>query len=280
MVKCKNWLLLNHYPKEKEKYEQYTTTVTREKVEVAVSTLKEKDIQILRLIQKMKIITSIQLARIIFKEGNEVRKFALQYTTARLKKLYELGCIDRFFPISENSKSKDYVHVVMGPVGARVLKIEKFRRIKSLPSHWRHAVMVNDIFSNLYVKFKIVSWLKEIKLEWKNEATVIHNLQPDALIGYTNNKHEKYAFIEADMGTETISTLLGKIKRYIEYYNTMEFKRAFWQPHRKNNITILPEVWFIMKYKKDATSLKTKLGKLNSNVIFKVVWIEDIKVSI
>lgn len=280
MITSQGWLLVNRYPEETKKYEEYTTIITKEKIQLALLKLNELDFKILNLIKSLKIVTSIQLTRFIYKEEIGIKKNAIVYTNRRLKKLYELGCIDRFFPLVENTKGLDYVHVVLGPVGSKILKLEKFRRVKSLNQNWRHTVMVNEILSNLSVKFSVTKWKKELKLEWKSGDTKLHNQQPDLFITYTNKKQEKYAFIEADMGTEMLQTLVNKSKKYIEYFNTIDFKRADWQPYKKDNIAILPEVWFIMKYKKDAISLKTKLSKINSNVIFKVVLLDDIKVSI
>lgn len=280
MIRSEGWLLINRYPEETKKYEEYTSTITREKIQLAQLKLTEVDLKILKVIHQLRITTSAQISRFIYKEETGIKKYAIRYTNNRLKKLYELGCIDRFFPLLENTKGLDYVHVVIGPVGARVLNIEKFRRVKYLNQNWRHTIMTNEILSNIFIRFNIVSWKKELKLEWKNELADTRIQQPDLFIGYTNNKREKYAFVEADMGTEPIQTLLTKTKRYIEYYNSSEFSKAYWQPHKKDNITILPEVWFIMKYKKDAISLKTKLSKIDSDIVFKVVLLDDIKVPI
>lgn len=269
MIKSQNWLLLNRFPKEREKYEEYTSFITKEKVEYAKAKVDEQDLKILKLINTMKISTSQQISRLLFKTHS------IRYTNRRLQKLFELGCIDRFFPLKEFTKRSDFVHVVLGSVGAKLLKIEKFRKIKTLNQNWRHTVMVNEIFSVFSLKFKINSWRREIKISWEDHSTKKHTQQPDVFVRYVNQNKEKFAFIEMDMGSESIGTLLNKVKNYINYYKTYEFKVANWQPYRKDNIAIIPEIIFIMKYKKDAEILKRRLVKINSDIVFKVIFIDD-----
>lgn len=276
MITSQGWLFLNKFPKEAEKYEKYVTKITKEKVQLAKSKMKDIDYEILQLVQKLKIVTSSQIAKLLFyKDKNQ--KFAQIYCNNHLKKLYELGCIDRFFPITENGKGSEPAHIVLGPVGAKILNIKGFRRIKTVNKNWRHTVMINEVFANFFLKYQIICWKKEVKMKWEDHATRQKQQQADVLMGYIYNEKEKYALLEIDMGTESIKTLMNKVKNYNEYFQTSYFMKDSWQPYLKDNIAIIPQIWFVMRYEKDANHLKNKLQKINSNIEFKVLTLDDIK---
>lgn len=281
MIESNGWLFLNKFPEEREKYEEYLERVTKDKIDLAKSKLDELDIKILKAIRDMKILTSIQITKLTMqKEDKSITKFASKTCNRRLKKLFELGCIDRFFPVLGDGRSMDHMHVVMGPIGAKILDIKGFRRIKFLGQNWRHTIMVNEILANLSVKYEVKDYKKEVKLEWQDGSARDYHQQPDLLINYVAQDKEKFAFIEADMGTEDMDTLVRKVKNYINYFNGEEFKLAYWQPYKQKNIAIIPEIFFIMKYEKDALTLKKKIVKMNSDILFKVTTLEQIKIPI
>lgn len=272
MITSNSWLLLNRFPKELEEYEEKFSRITREQIDYARSRVDEKDIAILKVISTGKILNSAQITKLVFKN----QKSSNRTCNNRLKKLYQLGCIDRFFPIADGGRSNDFVHCVLGPIGARILDAKGFRRTKVLNQNWRHTVAINETFANLSLKFDLKLWRREVRFSWEDEATREKHQQADAFVGYINSKgKEKYAMIEVDMGTETIDELIDKAKNYTEYFNGSEFKRANWQPYE--NVAIIPEVFFIMKYEKDALKLKKKIQKLETNVSFKITTFEDIK---
>lgn len=259
--------LIFPYSKDKfEAYEEKFKRITQEQILLAKESLNELDLEILNLIHNCKITTSLQIQKLTkVKLDKTIRR--------RIAKLYDLGCIDAFRPYIQKGTSP--IHCVVGPVGARILDIKGFRRMRTLNQNWKHTIAVNETYANLSVKFDVKSWEKELKLTWEDEATREKHQQPDAFIHYINSKgRTNYAMIEVDMGTESIDVLVEKVKNYIEYFNGNEFKRAKWQPRK--NIAIIPEVFFIMKYEKDALKLKTKILKMETNIGFKVLTFESI----
>lgn len=163
MIHCKNWILVERYKEQREKYEQYTASMSKSKVEFAITKTNETDIRILKLIHQMKIINSSQIAKIIFKDT----KYPVKYCNNHLKKLFELGCIDRFFPLAESGYPQS--HVVLAPIGAKLINLENFKKITELSMKWRHTVARSELFSNIFNKKVITEWRPEVTLEWEEK---------------------------------------------------------------------------------------------------------------
>lgn len=261
-ITCNNWILLNKHKEAASEYERKFKQLKNEHVEFAKIKLDKQDISVLKFIHRFKIVTSKQIWTTIFK--NE--KYPNRYCNKKLKKLYDLGCIDRFFP-AVNSGSP-LVHVVLSKVGAKILDINKFRKIERLPNNWRHTVLSNDISSYLINKYSLFILKTEVPMEWE-EKNGKKKIQADIYVNWDNGSDiGMHVMFEIDTGTESMSELYSKLKNYHKYFNSEALKQANWQPYK--DVIIIPKVVFVMDSEERAKKLQLSINKKNSNVVFEV----------
>lgn len=114
----------------------------------------------------------------------------------RLRILYDLHCIDRYFPPAKEGSSKQ--HVVLDRAGARLLNIKNFNKKNTLPGNYFHTI--------LQVEFKIRA--KHHGWGWGALETDFGPFRADIYYESIN------AAVEIDCGTETHTTLKRKAKKY------------------------------------------------------------------
>jgi hypothetical protein len=265
MIKCTNWILLDRYKEDRAKYEEYTSRVTKDKIQFASLKTDDDDKNILRLIHKLKVCTSRQVSKIIFRD----EKHPIKKCNNKLKKLYELGCIDRFFPAVE--KGSPQTHLVLAPIGAHLIEARKFRKIFSLNQNWRHQVFTNEVLAELSNKYEVTKWRGELVVEWINNNKT-QTIRSDAFCGWEDG-FEKYAMFEIDLSTEHMDELKSKVKQYHNYFNSTEFVKGHWQPKQP----IIPFVIFVFEDKERANNLHKYVRRFNSNVPFKVMTFDNMQ---
>lgn len=245
MILCKNHILLDKYKAERIKYEEYIGSITKEKVLYARDQMDAYDLRILKLISELKICTSHQIANLLFKEKNN----PVLFSNRRLKKLYRLGCIDRFFPSID--KGRLPTHITLAVIGAKVLEKRGFRRLLILNQNWKHTVAINEVLS--HHKMNHEKFIIEDAIVW-NESKIIPDIQ---LIGESSRK-----FIEVDMGTETIAVLKEKVENYYDYsiYN------------KDTNFTVL----FACKYEETIKKLEKFVSILPNKNMFQFEKISQV----
>ena len=132
------------------------------------------------------------MARLFWGHTNHPQKQA----NRRLRVLYDLHCIDRFFPPVDKGSSKQ--HIVLDYAGARALELENFYKINDLPLTYYHTTLVAEF--RLQAKLLGFSWgLTEEDLG-PVKADIYYKRQGLA--------------VEVDTGTETRETLKSKAQRY------------------------------------------------------------------
>jgi hypothetical protein len=263
MIKCNNWILIEKYKKEREEYEEYVSRINKEKILFAKSKLDEKDIEILKMINKLKITTSNQLAKIIYKNS----KFSNRYINNKLNKLFKLGCIDRFFPAKD--KGSYPVHVVLAKIGAKILNIESFRIMTVLNQKWKHKVAINEVLAEILYKYKVKICRFEMWVDKDKTRT-------DMFVIWVKENKVHAAFFEIDMGTENLKEVENKIKKYINYFKHDSYKTADWQPYLNKNISITPKIFFIFNNEERKQKFKKILSKYNSTLKFEVENLNDL----
>ncbi|MFW6243169.1 MAG: replication-relaxation family protein [bacterium] len=113
----------------------------------------------------------------------------------RLRILYDLHCIDRYFPPTEKGSSKQ--HIVIDRAGMLVIEKE-CTKINKLPLHYRHYIAVNEFVINLY-KQGFGFGLREYQVA----GYKIDLYYPDYKLA-----------VEIDTGCEVHKTLIDKAKKY------------------------------------------------------------------
>lgn len=154
--------------------------------------LTERDRQIFRFLSLARITTSEQVAR-LFWDGS---KKAQGLCNRRLRQLYDLQCIDRFFPVVETGSSLQ--HIVLDRAGAKALGLSHFRRITTLPVSYRHTVYVSSFLASAYSN----GW------GWGKTEYRLGRLIAD--IYYPALK----VAVEIDTGTQSRQVLLDKARKY------------------------------------------------------------------
>lgn len=269
MIRCKNWILVERYKDQREKYEEYTSSASKSKIEFALTKTNETDIKILKLIHRMKIINSSQISKVVFKDT----KYPTKYCNNHLKKLFELGCIDRFFPLTESGYPQS--HVVLAPIGAKIIQIDNFKKITDLSMKWRHTVARSELFSNIFNKKVITEWKPELTLEWE-ERNNKNFIITDVFCGWISKDDEMFGMFEIDLGTEKIKQLQSKIKNYHKYFNSSEFKKANWQPYE--GLAVIPKIIFVLNDEQRAESLRKFNDNFNSNVHFSIQTFDNFEI--
>lgn len=249
---------MDRYKEERIKYEEYTMKIDNEKVAYAKERLQKQDLLILKLLYKFKICTSTQLKSFVYKDKNITN----QAFNRRLKRMYQLGCIDRFFPYVDQGTPQ--THCVLAPIGARVLEIENFRKVVNLNQNWRHTVEVSQVLSKIHVMKHLRRIKNEMIIKWHEDKKT---MRVDSFISWIDNEKEKFAMIEVDMGTEPLITLYEKIKNYISYFNSEEFKYDKWQPYKDKKIAIVPIIIFAVNDKKRENKINAFINKVETGKI-------------
>ncbi|MEO3806644.1 replication-relaxation family protein [Nonomuraea sp. B1E8] len=182
------------------------------------SRLTSRDRHLLRLVWTHKVLTSHQLARIVFNDPTTARH--------RLVKLHHIGVLDRFRPKPPTGSAP--WHYVLGESGAVVLAAEDgtepaefgYRRDRVLSIAYSqrlaHTVGTNDVFAHLYGTARRTSechlhtWWTERRCatQWGT------HVRPDAYGRWTENGHTIDFFLEYDTGTETIGRVVAKLDGY------------------------------------------------------------------
>lgn len=265
-IKCNNWIIVERYKKEREEYENYTSNITKEKILFAKSKVDKTDLKILSMIHKLKLCTSIQLTKIIYKD----EKYGNRYMNNKLRKLFTIGCIDRFFPARE--KGTYPTHVVLAPIGAKLIDVSGFKKITFINQKWRHTVSTNEVLANLLYKYKV----KFAKMEMWVENNEDFKIRTDMFSSWIQNDKPMFAFFEIDMGTENMSDVTKKVEIYHKYFNSTYFSKATWQPYREKEIAIIPKIIFIFNEETRSKKFDKFISNYESNVKFSTQTFENL----
>ena len=135
-------------------------------------------------------VTSHQIRKLFY------RGQAQAVCNRRLRILYDLHCVDRFFPPVKKGSAKQ--HLVLDRAGAMVLGLSSFYKLGSLPVHYRHHVLVAEF--SIHARMKGLGWGK---LEHKLAGYKVDIYYPPYKLA-----------VEIDTGSEVHGTLERKAERY------------------------------------------------------------------
>src|SRR5690625_140349 len=101
--------------------------------------LTDRDRELLRFVYDHRIVVPEQLARVFWSHCKDPVRMCVD----RLRVLYDLHCIDRFYPPVSSGTSPQ--HITLDRAGARVLALpDDWKRTTRLPATYRHTVLITQ----------------------------------------------------------------------------------------------------------------------------------------
>jgi hypothetical protein len=192
--------------------------------------LSERDLAIIIRLGELRLMTTRQLELLHF----DAADFASDLSARRVaRRVLERLARQRFLVrLSRRiggvtAGSSGYIYA-LGPLGARILRAETGRRHYREPSERfvEHTLAI----SSQVVEFELAerhSRLEVIELQteprcWRQFGSFQGNyvLRPDLFVALGVRDLEHRLFIEVDLGTEHIPTLIRKCHLYVEYYRS------------------------------------------------------------
>ena len=191
------------------------------------SRLTERDRELLRVLDRVGVLTAPQIAAMFFDSGSRAR--------ARLALLHDtLGVVERFRPHSPAWGSEPF-HSVLGRHGAGVLAAERGDEPATAERRWstgrmialsgsqrlRHTVGVNGFFASLAGEARrgggeLARWMTEREAAKACGASgfAAGIVRPDGWAIWRDGGDELEFFLEYDRGTETLAALAAKLPGY------------------------------------------------------------------
>lgn len=246
--------------------------ITKQWVSENVKHITERDMGLLKLLyeNKRRLLRRDQIQRLypMFESVSVLNR--------RLKKLYELYVLDRFYPKVGTGMGSSQQYICLDRAGLILLEIDKYNKPinydnngnKALFLGWEHKVFLNEYECIIY------SLVKDIEAQiliYKVEEPILFldtQLIPDIflMIEYLGKGYLFY--IEIDLGTEDIPYIKKKINSYKDYYLSKQWIMESWtQLFQKPTF---PKILFITndgRYKRTET-LKSFTSELSIKCIF------------
>ncbi|MFC5099544.1 replication-relaxation family protein [Kibdelosporangium philippinense] len=199
--------------------------------------LSDRDMAILRDLEALRLLTGKQLRRLHFPDGDPVTQ--ARKVRATLKRLSDLGVIVRLSRrvggIRAGSEGfviglSGWGHAVLGldsPVPRRHRRV-----VETKPAFQAHVLAVADLYVGLVEHARTGS--SEL-LEFAGEPEAWRRfgglggqaitLKPDAFVRLGVGDYELASFIEQDMATESLPTIVRKLAVYVTYWRTARNSR-------------------------------------------------------
>lgn len=243
--------------------------------------LSERDLEILTSLRHLRLMTGQQLRRSFFPDGNPITQ--ARKTRAALKRLAELRLIVRLSRRVGGLHAGSEGHVVgLSGLGHAVLAIgfntpRRYRSvIETKLAFQEHVLAVAELHTRLVERTETQSdcELLEFAAEpdcWRRLAGIggqVITLKPDAVVCLGIGDYEFAAFIEQDMATESMPTIVRKLGVYVNYW------RSGQEQHEHG---VFPAVWWLVP---DTARLKTVARAIqrvprDAQELFKVVLTEE-----
>ena len=208
--------------------------------------LPETDQKILLLLRDCRYAISEQIRDLLFPEGSST-KARSRAANRRLKKLRELSLIEAFGRTIGGPRHGSSHNVwYLSELGHRMLNLDETNAVRkrlTAPSMLfiRHTLAITEAYVQIVrtarehpeLILSEVQWEPEC---WRNPAkNNSFSLRPDMFIVTHSEQYEDRWFIELDLSTEDIGTVISKCGRYLEYYRTEHeqkkhgvFPRVLW----------------------------------------------------
>jgi Ni/Co efflux regulator RcnB len=225
------------------KYTREPVKITDEHIEGIMRWITERDMQILMFLLRHPFATVEQIEMTLFssmKPSNWRTK-----SNERLRRLYRVHCIDRWFPPVAEGAGSAQQHIILDKAGLLVIakhkgydpKKIKWRKRTYIPQNYRHTLKIQDFKAMLHALNhqitggEIINWKQEheAKIQYRTEEGR-REVIPDAMCiyKYRPNGAFKIFFLEVDNATEDLDRLRSKIKRYVECHRSGEWREKPW----------------------------------------------------
>ncbi|MBP1934875.1 replication-relaxation family protein [Ammoniphilus resinae] len=208
------------------------------------ATLTQRDREVLLSLYYHRCLTTEQIAEMHFRfnDHGKENSQALVIARRRLRKLFDLKLIDRFFiNVGENNGSSQ-AHMILDQLGARIVAGILNTTVQDLGWKYEmnavrlpyldHMLEVNDFYLCLLraarSKGHEIGEFKTENLtryEFKHGSRIIFN--PDAYGTYFAGETGFHFFHERDRGTMTLDTFQKKHRRYAAFYQSEEYLNYF-----------------------------------------------------
>lgn len=246
--------------------------ITKQWVKENVKNITERDIGLLNLLyeNKRRLLKRDQIQRLypVFESVSVLNR--------RLKKLYNLYVLDKFYPRVGIGEGSSQQHVCLDKAGMILLKIEKYNKPinydnkgnKVLFSGWEHKILLNEYECIIR---ELINEINAKILIYKVEESIAYlgnQFIPDIFI-LIEYQGKGYVFhIEIDLGTEDIPYIKRKINQYKDYYLSKQWILEEWE--QLFEIPTFPKILFFTtdgRYKRIET-LQNYTNELSIKCIF------------
>jgi hypothetical protein len=237
--------------------------------------LSERDIAILRDLDRLRLLTGKQLRRLHFPDGHLITQ--ARKVRATLKRLDELGVVVRMPRRVGGLHAGSEGHVIgLTGWGQAVLDIgsstpKRHRRvIDTKPAFEAHVLAVSELYVRLVELGRVgVVELVEFSAEpgaWRRFGGLggqSVTLKPDAFVQLGVGDYELSAFIEQDQDTESVPTIVRKLGVYIAYWRSGQEQ----QRHG-----LFPRVWWLVPTAKRLQDISRAIARLpkETHILFAV----------
>jgi hypothetical protein len=216
-----------------------TTPSTRGRAGHLRARLSDRDLQVLASLYQLRLMTSVQLQRQHVPDGSPHTR--TRRTRAMLQRLCELGLVVRLDRSVGGNRSGSTAHVYgLSGLGLAVLDVQgpygrRRRRVwETKPYFLQHVLGVAEVCVSLTElsnrgDAQLLSYDGEPAC-WRRHTGltgVPATLKPDAYVQLGIGEYERSAFVELDMGTESLPTISRKCLDYVAYYNAGVEQRAY-----------------------------------------------------
>jgi hypothetical protein len=193
------------------------------------SQLSERDVQVLRAVEKVRLLNARQVERLIFTEGSPLtRARRCRATLDRLTRWRCLGRLERRVG-GVRAGSAGFVYFLL-PFGHRVLHpgAEHLQRTRE-PS--RAFVDHTLAISELWVELTEAERRGDLELldfqpepsSWRSFSGIGGDrrwVKPDARVTVVAGEWEQHCFVEVDLGTESGTVIRRKAEAFVAYWQT------------------------------------------------------------
>jgi len=244
--------------------------------------LGQRDLAVLSSLGQLRLLTTIQLQRLHMADGAP----ATQARRARslLRRLTELGVVVRLERrvggIRAGSAGQVYglsglgqaVLGVGGPLGRRRRTVWTTK-----PAFADHVLAVSELYVRLVEITRATTGDAEL-LAFEGEPACWRRLagtggqsirlKPDAFVALGLGELEQRAFIELDLGTESLPTIAIKCQRYLAYYRSGQ---------EQHDHGVFPRVWWLVPNERRLDGIARAVARVarSAQALFTVALISD-----
>jgi Replication-relaxation len=243
--------------------------------------LSGRDISILLSLRQLRLMTGAHVRRLYFPDGNPITQ--ARKARATLKRLAELQLIVRLRRRVGGIHAGSEGHVVgLSGLGQAVLDVgaDVRRRHRSVSetklAYQEHVLTVTELYTQLIERTRMLADCELLAFAaepqcWRRFAGVggqRSTLKPDAFVRLAVEDFEVSAFIEVDMATESLPTIVRKLGVYGGYWRSGQ---------EQHDYGVFPAVWWLVP---DIARLKAIVRAIKripqtAQQVFKVVTIDE-----